>query len=125
MKAVASSADSGRLNGEDKVFIVGAVEEWHEALLTCESLIDEQVFFIVRHRVSEIDGFNPPTVPLELVDNPPSEVLVVDGIVRAEGSCIEVKYDCLVAMVGIVTAKIVNERRDFALELDVKGFYDV
>ena len=76
-----SRADARGLDGQDQVFVVRAVEKRHKALLTCESLIDEQVFFIVRHGVSEIDGFDSPTVPLELVDYPPTEILVVDRIV--------------------------------------------
>ena len=60
-EAVAPAAYSGLLYGEDKVFVVGAVEKWHEALLTCEALVDEQVFFIVAHRVAEIDGLDQPS----------------------------------------------------------------
>ncbi len=44
--AVAPSADSCRLDGEDKVFVVGAVEEGHEALLAGEALIDDRYFFL-------------------------------------------------------------------------------
>lgn len=36
--------------GEDKVFVVGPVEEGHQGLLTCESLVYEQVFFLLAHR---------------------------------------------------------------------------
>jgi len=28
------------LDGKDKVGVVGAVEEWHEALFACEALVD-------------------------------------------------------------------------------------
>jgi len=42
--------------------------------------------FIVAHRVSEIDGLHAPTVKLELVAYDIMEILLVDGIVRAEGS---------------------------------------
>ncbi len=34
----------------------------------------------MRHGVVEVDRLDAPIVPLELVDNPPSEVLVVYGI---------------------------------------------
>ena len=80
-EAVASAADTSRLDGEYQVLVVGAVEEWHEALFTCEALVDEQVFFIVSHRVSEVHGFATPALPLELVDYNPTEILLVDGIV--------------------------------------------
>lgn len=125
MEAVAPSADTGWLDSEDKVFVIRAIEERHKALFTCESLIDEQVLFIVRHGVAEIDSLDAPTVPLELVDYPPTEILVVDRIVWTEGGSVEVENDGLVSVSWIVTAKIVNERRYLALELDVKGFDDI
>ncbi len=56
-EAVASATDPCRLNGENQVLVVWAVEKRHKALLTCEALIYEQVFFIVSHRVSEVHGF--------------------------------------------------------------------
>lgn len=39
-KAVAPSAHSCRLDGKDKVGVVGVVEEWHEALFASEALVD-------------------------------------------------------------------------------------
>ncbi len=66
-----------------------------------------------------------PTVPLELVDYPPPEVWVVYGIVLAERGSVEVEDHRLVAVVGVVTAKIVNERRYLALEFDVERFDDI
>ena len=80
-EAVASAADTGGLDGEYQVLVVGAVEERHQALLSCEALVDEQVLFIVAHRVSEVHGFATPALPLELVDYHPTEVLFVDGII--------------------------------------------
>lgn len=41
-EAVAPSADAGRLDSKDKVGVVGAIEEWHQALLTAEALVDEK-----------------------------------------------------------------------------------
>ena len=84
-EAVAATADTGGLDGEDKVFIVRAVEERHQALLPGEGIVDEQVFFIVVHRVSEVHGLDAPAVPLELLNHIIMEVLVVDGIVGTEG----------------------------------------
>ncbi len=66
-EAVAPSAYSGRLNGEDKVFVVGAVEGRHEALLTCESLVYEQVFFIMAHRVAEVHSVYLPPPALKFM----------------------------------------------------------
>lgn len=66
-----------------------------------------------------------PSVALELVSHYPVEVLVVHGIVRAEGCGIIVVDDRLVWVWCVVGAEDDNERRDFALEFDVEGFEDV
>ncbi len=95
---VASATDPCRLDGEYQVFVVLAVEERHKALLTCEALIYEQVFFIVSHRVSEVHGFATPPPALKFVDHPPTVILFVDGIVGAESCCVEVEHDGLVAV---------------------------
>ena len=50
------------------------------------------------------------------------EILRIDGIVRTERGGIVIVDDCLVTMGVIVGAKIVDECRDFPLELGVKGF---
>ena len=39
-EAVTPSAHSCRLDGKDKVGVVGAVEEWHETLFASEALVD-------------------------------------------------------------------------------------
>ena len=80
-EAVASAAETSRLDGEYQVLVVGAVEERHQALLTCEALVDEQILFIVSHRLSEAHGLATPPLSLELVDYHPTEILFVDGIV--------------------------------------------
>ena len=85
-------------------------------MLTCEALIYEQVFFIVSHRVSELHGFNAPTPALKFVDYPPTVILFVDGIVRAEGGCIEVIDHSLVTMLRVITAEVLDECRDFMLK---------
>ena len=41
-----------RLDSQDEIVIILTIEERHEALLTGEALIDEQVFLIVAHRVA-------------------------------------------------------------------------
>ena len=124
-EAVASSLHSCGLDGEDKVIIVLAVEVRHEALLPGKTLIDEKILFIMSHWVAEVHVNDLPTMALKLMDYHPVEVLVVHGIVRAEGSGIIVVDDRLVRMWSVVGAEVGNERRDFALEFDVKGFEDV
>ena len=49
MEAVASAFDTGRLDGQDQVIVVLAVEERHEALLAREALIDEKVIGLPRY----------------------------------------------------------------------------
>ena len=57
-----------------------------------------------------------------ILHNYPVKVLVVHRIVRAESSSIIVIDDTVVGMGRIVCAEVCNERRDFALKLDVKRF---
>ena len=80
-EAVAAMADARGLYGENQVLVVRAVEERHQALLTCEALVDEQVLLVVSHRVSDVHGLAATALPLELVDYNPTEILLVDGIV--------------------------------------------
>ena len=91
-----ATAHSGRLNGKYQIVVVLTVEERHKPLFTCEALIDEQVFFIVSHRVAEIHVLDAPPVPLELVDNDPSEILLVDGIVASQRRTVVIEYHGLV-----------------------------
>ena len=124
-EAVASSLHSCGLDGEDKVFVVLAVEVRHQSLLPGKTLIDEKVFLIMSHRVAEVHVNDLPSVALELMYYHPVEVLVVHGIVRAKGGGIIVVYDRLVWVWCVVGAEVGNERRDFALEFDVEGFVDI
>ena len=94
-------------------------------MLTCEALVNEQVFFIVAHGVAEVDGLHAPALPLELVDYDPTEILLVDGIVRAESGSVVIKDHGLVAMLRIVAAEVFDECRYITLELDVEGLDDV
>ena len=80
-EAVAPVGDTGGLNGEDKVFIVRAVEERHEPLLSGKGVIDEKILLVMVHRVSEVHGLDAPAVPLELLNHIIMEILLVDGIV--------------------------------------------
>ena len=124
-EAVATSLYSCGLDGEDKVIVVLAVEVRHKALLPGKALIDEKIFLIVSHRVAEIHVNDLPSVALELMYYHPVEVLVVHGIVRAEGSGIIIVDDRLVRVWCVVGAEVGNERRDFALELHVERFEDI
>ena len=105
-EAVATVGDTGRLNSENKVFVVRAVEKRHQALLPGEALIDEKVLFIVAHRVTEVNRLHAPAVLFKFVDNDPVKVLLVDGIVRAEGRGIVIKHDGFILMRGVVAAEI-------------------
>ena len=80
-ETVAAAAHAGCLNGEDKVVVVLAVEERHKALLAGKSLVDEKIFLVVPHGIAEIDCLDSPAVAFKLVDDYPTEVLFVDGIV--------------------------------------------
>lgn len=124
-ETVASSLHSCGLDGEDKVIVVLSVEIRHEALLPGKALIDEKVFLIVSHRITEVHVNDLPTVSLELMDYHLVEVLFIHGIVRAECGGIIVVDDRLVRVWSIVGTEVGNERRDFALELDIERFEDV
>ena len=55
---------------------------------------------------------------LKLVDNNPTKVLLIDGIVRAEGGGVVVENDRLVLVGLIVSAKVGNERRDYNVGIE-------
>ena len=124
-EAVAPSLHSCGLDGQDKVIVVLAVEVRHQALLPGKTLVDEKVFLIVAHRVTEVHVNDLPSVALELMDYHPVEVLVIHGIVRAESGGIIVVDDRLVWVWSVVGAEVGDERRDFALELHIERFKDV
>lgn len=68
-EAIATSAHSCRLDGKDKVGVIGAVEEWHETLFASEALVDEQIHLVAAHRVAKVDGLHLPAVAFKLVDD--------------------------------------------------------
>lgn len=80
-EAVAPVGDTGLLNGKDKVFVIRAVDERHEPLLSGKGVLEEKILLVVVHRVSEVHRLNTTAVPLELPYHVIMEVLVVDGIV--------------------------------------------
>ena len=88
-----------------------AVEVRHQSLLPGKALVDEKIFLIVSHRVAEIHVNDLPSVALELMYYHPMEVLVVHGIVRAEGGGIVVVDDRLVGMRRVVGAEAGNKAK--------------
>ena len=111
-EAVATSLHSCGLDGEDKVIVVLAVEVRHQSLLPSKALVDEKIFLVVSHRVAEVHVNDLPSVALKLMDYHPVEVLIVHGIVRAEGCGIIVVDDRLVRMRSVVGAEVSDERRN-------------
>lgn len=73
--------DTSRLNSEDKIIVILSVEERHEPLLSDERLVDEQIFLIMPHRITEVHVGDLPSVPLKLMNDHIAEVLVVHRIV--------------------------------------------
>ena len=124
-EAVATASDTCGLNGEDKVVVVLSVEERHQPLLSGKTLVDEKIFLIVPHRVADVNGFDLPASAFKFVYHDPTEVLLVDGIVRAERGSVVVENHGLVSVLGVVGTEVFDKCRDFALELDVEGLYDV
>ena len=94
-------------------------------MLPGEGVVDEKILLVVVHRVSEVHGLDAPAVPLELLYHVIMEVLVVDGIVRAERRCIVIVDNGLVAVLRIVAAEVLDESRYLTLELDVEGLDDI
>lgn len=94
-------------------------------MLSGKGVVDEKILLVVVHRVSEVHGLDAPAVPIELLYHVIMEVLVVDGVVRAEGRCIVIIDHGLVAMGGIVAAEVLDECRYLAVELDVETLDDI
>ena len=89
------------------------------------SRVDEQILFIVAHRVAEIHVNHLPAMTLKLMADHPVEVLVVHGIVGAERGGIIVEDDSMVRVRSVVRAEVGDKRRNFALELDIERFEDI
>ena len=62
---------------------------------------------------------------LEFMDYNVAEVLVVDGIVRAEGCCVVVENHRLVLVVSVIGAEVVHQSGDFPFELHVERLQDI
>ena len=115
-ETVSSTFHASRLHRKNKIIIVLAVEIGHQALLASKSLVDEQVLFIMAHRIAKIHILHTPAMTFKLMHNYPMEVLIVHGIVRAKSCGIIVIDDTVVGMRRIVCAEVCNERRDFAFK---------
>lgn len=77
------------------------------------------------HGVAEVDVDDLPPVSLELMLHHPVEVLVVDGVVAAQGGGVIVEHDGVVAMGSIVTAEVADECWQLPLVLHVERLQDV
>ena len=116
MEAVASAFDTGRLDSEDEIIVILAVEERHQALFTRKALVDEQVLLVVAHRVAQVHILYLPSVALKLMDYDVAEILVVHGIIRAKGRGIVVIDDRLVLMISVVRAEIIDQGGNLTLD---------
>lgn len=105
-EAVPATRNTCRLKGKYQVFIVLPVDERHEFAATGKGFVYLKILLVVIHRVANIDILDLPTVFLKLVDNNPSEVLSVDGVVRAEGGSVVVVDDRFVLVVLVVLTEV-------------------
>lgn len=125
VKSISPTANASRLNSEDKVIVILAVEERHKLLLPCESLVDEQVLLIMPHRISEIHVNDRPAMAFKLMDDHPTKVLFVDRIVCPQGRSVIIENHRLILVKSVVLAEVVNESGQFPLEFDVERLQDV
>ena len=125
MEAVPTPLHPSRLDSEYQIIVILPVKKRHQALLTRKALIDEQVLLIMAHRITEIHVNDLPSVTFKLMDDNPTEILIVYGIVGTKRRGIIIEHHRLVLVEGIIGAKVVNERRNLSLILDVEGLNDV
>ena len=82
MEAIAPTSHTCSLNSENQVIVILAIKERHETLFPpSESLVDEQVLLIMPHRIPEIDIIDSPSMAFKLMDDNPTEILLVHRIV--------------------------------------------
>ena len=74
---ITSTSNPCSLYSKDKVVIILPVEERHQPLFPCKSLVDEQVLLIMSHGIAKIHIYYLPTTAFKLVDDDPTEVLFV------------------------------------------------
>ena len=80
-----------RAHGDEQALVVLLVEERLEAGAALEGAVDEHLLFEVAEGTADEDRTHVPAVQLQLVDDDPAEVLVIDGVVAAEGRAVEVE----------------------------------
>ena len=125
MEAVPTPLHPSRLDSEYQIIVILPVKKRHQALLTRKALVDEEVLLVVAHRVAQVHILYLPPVSFKLMDDDIAEVLIVHGIVRAEGRGIVVEDDRLVLMISVVRAEIIDQGGNLTFELDVERFEDV
>ena len=76
-KSITPTSNTSRLNSKDKVVIILSVEERHQPLFPCKSLVDEQVLLIMTHGIAKIHINHLPTTTFKLMDDDPTEVLFI------------------------------------------------
>ena len=84
-----------------------------------------KVLLVVWHLVPEVHLLHRLTIAFKFVDYNPSEILVVDSVVRAERGSVVIIDNCLIAMLRVVATEALDECRYLTLELDVEGFNDL
>lgn len=104
----AAAFDAGRLDCENKIIVILAVEIRHEAVASGEATVDKVILFIVAHGIAERNRDNAPTVALEFLNNGVSEIDIVDGIVAAESRSIIVEDYGLIVMIIVILAELGN-----------------
>ena len=113
------------LDGYEQVLVVGFVEVGHEARLSGKAAIDEQVFFDVAHRCTEIHGYNRPAAAFEFVFDDPFEVFVIDGVVRAAGGGVEIEHNGFLGEMFVVLAEVAHEFGEFSFVFHVEGLHHI
>ena len=72
------------------------------------------------HRIPEINVLHLPSVTFKLMTHHPVEVLFVHGIVAAKSCAVIVIHNCLILMVGVVSAEVLYQCRNLAFKLRVE-----
>ena len=62
-------------------------------MLPGKPLFDEKVFFVVTHGITKVNVLDSPAVAFKLVDDNPTKVLLVDGIVAGKSCGIVVEVE--------------------------------
>ena len=101
-ETISSTFHTSRLHRKNKVIIILSVEVRHEALLAWKPLVDEQVFLIMSHRITQIHIIHRPTIAFKLMHYHPMKVLVIHRIIWAKRRSIIIVNHTVVRMRCIV-----------------------